>query len=110
MKLFKGFYKNVNIRYVILFVIMFRWGFSPINSTYYLKLVQNGVKKELISKITMIAVPFYLLFPIFMTKFFRNSIRLSNMSLQLMFTFYLQLLQYQMLQTSAQQYTQNVWL
>ena len=37
--IFKGFYKNVNLRSALLFIMIFRWGTMPLTSTFYLKLV-----------------------------------------------------------------------
>lgn len=90
------------MRWLIIYILIFRWGFAPINSTYQLKLVQNGLKKEVLSEVHMLCVPFYLVYPVIMTTYFSKYIKLKNLSYQQMMYFFVQILEFLMLQMSGQ--------
>ena len=76
------------MRLVLLFVLIDRLGFAPINTTFHLILVQNGISKETLSSIQIISAPFMLVFAVIITKYFTKWMKITALSPLMMTKFF----------------------
>ena len=73
----KGFYKNKNLLVYIIHLLIWRIGFSPVESSAVTQLIRKGFEKELLTTFSTLLTPVSIILPIMFAKKYKAGNEIS---------------------------------